>query len=352
MLVEKYKDKGLIYLCEKTKEGRATNFANTYILAINNKAFIIDTSCKKDRLKEIKAILKNYSAYVILCSHYHNDHIANNGRLASKKSPIIYHENAASKVRYLRTNSTGQMLEMFAQMDKKDFLLRIGFFGKKLPHILTKRKIYSDYIAKSILFITSYLYSVINIGIIYSGKKYITYLKDKEQRPLHLKVKNKMGWELDDNLFAISTPGHTDCHLCFYDKKNKIFFAGDSLNFLNPNDIQFGNIRESALSRKKILDIVKAEKIKILCQGHYPPIEGTENIIRYITAVIENHNKVYNLIKTEAKRQKTLPFKELYKKIYSIKDPLIQKLKKITFPRSTLVFLDVYLLKILQEEDL
>ena len=58
MLVEKYKDKGLIYLCEKTKEGRATNFANTYILAINNKAFIIDTSCKKDRLKEIKAILK------------------------------------------------------------------------------------------------------------------------------------------------------------------------------------------------------------------------------------------------------------------------------------------------------
>lgn len=350
MMVDTYKNRGMIYFAEHVKDGRATNYANTYILTAGSRKYIIDSSCGKKRLMRIKRILGHSREYTILCTHYHNDHIANNGRLAGKNSPIIYHQNALTKINYLRTNASGQILRMYKDMPKEGFLKRLGVFNDSIIRLLLKREVYSKYIAEPLLFTVSYILSLKSIGRIYSGKKHVRFLKPAEMTELNFNGIKTKGWLLDDSLYALEAPGHSDCHTVYYQKNNSILIAGDALNFLTPNDIQFGTLKETIESQKFLLDLAKNEKIEILCQGHYPPVTGNEKIVSYISEIIEKHEHIYNLTSTFIKNMdRTLTFDELYEKYCSINDPVINRLKKITFPRSTLVFLDVYLLKMLEE---
>lgn len=167
---------------------------------------------------------------------------------------------------------------------------------------------------------------------------------------LPLKGPDAEGWEIDDGLYAIESPGHTDCHTVYYYRKNRILIAGDSLNFLTPNDIQFGTLKETIETQKFLLALAAEEKIEVLCQGHYPPVTGNEAVTGYISDIIDKHEHVYNLIKNHVRdKSPDISFDELYSSVCRIDDPVIRRLVKITFPRSTLVFLDVYLLKLLEE---
>ncbi len=350
MINDSLKSRGLIFFTEKVKEGRATNFANTYVLTSGSRKYIVDSSCGKKRLREIKSCLNDDMDYTILCTHYHNDHIANNGRLAGVSAPIIYHRNALKKVSYLRTNGTGQILRMYREMEKEGFLRRLGFFSDRFIKLLLKRDIYSKIIAEPLLFIVSYAFSLRSIGRIYSGKKYVQYLDESGKVSLDFSGLRTEGWQVGDDLFALEAPGHTDCHTVFYQKENSILIAGDSLNFLTPNDIQFGTLRETIETQKLLLELARSEKVEILCQGHYPPVTGNEAVNSYISDIIEKHEHVYNLIMNHIRdNSKELSFDELYDKLCLIDDPVIKRLTRITFPRSTLVFLDVYLLKMLEE---
>ncbi len=347
---EDFKDKGMIYFTDSTNSDRATACANTYILSVNNRKYIIDTSFGKKRLKEIKSYLKGNDNYSILCTHYHNDHIANNGRLASKTSQIIYHRNAVQKINYLRTNASGQILRMYRDMQKEGFLKRLGLFNDLQIRLLLKRKIYSRYVAEPLLFAASYIMSLKTIGRIYTGKRHVKYLEDKTMSAIKLKGLKAEGWILDDSFYAFEAPGHSDCHMVFYLQSKKLLVAGDALNFLTPNDIQFGTVKDTIITQKFLLRLAKKEKIEILCQGHYPPVTGNENIVSYISDIIEKHEHMYKLTSDFIdKVDSGLTFDELYGRFCSIDDPVIKRLKKITFPRSTLVFLDVYLLKMLEE---
>lgn len=350
MIIDTFKDRGMTYFAEHVKEGKATNYANTFILSSGGRDYVIDSSCGRNRFSEIKAHLKRKCDYTILCTHYHNDHIANNGRLAGKTSPIIYHKNASNKVPYLRTNGTGQILKMYREMQKEGFLRRLGFFSDTFINLLLKRKAYSKYVAEPLLFIMSYLYSLKNIGLIYSGKKHVRYLEESSKTGLEFNGMETTGWRIDESIYAFEAPGHSDCHTVFYHRTGGILVAGDALNFLTPNDIQFGTLKETIDTQKFLLELVKKENIEILCQGHYPPVTGSENVVNYISDIIEKHEHVYNLTSSFIRKMsRKLTFDELYRRYCSIDDPVIKKLTRITFPRSTLVFLDVYLLKMLEE---
>ncbi len=350
MKVEDFKEKGMIYFTESLNSERATSSANTFILSVNGREYIIDTSFGTKRYKGIKKTLNTGRTYSILCTHYHNDHIANNGRLAGAGSPIIYHENAESKVSYLRTNASGQILKMYRDMPKEGFLRRLGFFNDNFIRILLKRKIYSKFAVEPLLFITSYLFSLKSIGRIYSGRRYVKYLKKIDRETLPLNSLKAEGWIIDNSLYALEAPGHTDCHIVYYLHSSRLLVAGDSLNFLSPNDIQFGTLKETIETQKFLLEFAVKEKVEILCQGHYPPVTGNKAIINYISEIIKKHEHVHRTLKNYAIEQSDgLSFDELYGKICSLNDPVIKKLVRITFPRSTLVFLDVYLLKILEE---
>jgi len=350
MINKDFEKDGLVYFTLPKKRGNGSDISNTYALNTGTKWYIVDTSCGRKRYKELEKFLKDKKDYTILCTHYHNDHIANNGRIISKTGEIIYHPNAENKVPYLRTNGTGQILMMYRDLDKKGFLQRLGYFSDSFIHFMLKRKLTSEYIMIPLLFIVSYLFSLKTIGRIISGKNHIRYLDNNKKIKIKVNGFETEGWKIDEGLYAIETPGHTDCHVMYYFSDKKILFTGDSLNFLTPNDIQFGELHSTIDSQKIILELAKKGDIAMICQGHYTPLENNKTITEYISDTITKHEHVYRKIRGYITSSNiNIPFDDLYKEICRIEDPVIQRLVKITFPRSTLVFLDVYLFKMLRD---
>lgn len=349
MINNDFEKEGLYYFTLPKKRGTGSDFSNTYALNTGSRWYIIDTSCGNKRYRELKEFLKEQKDYTILCTHYHNDHIANNGRVAYKTGEILYHPNAAGKVPYLRTNGTGQILMMYRHMDKKGFLQRLGYFSDGFIDFVLKRKITSEYFMVPFLFIISYLFSLNTIGRIYSGKNRIRFFDNTKKVKITLNGFKSEGWKIEEDFYAIETPGHTDCHLMYYHSGKKILFTGDSLNFLTPNDIQYGELDSTIESQKIILNLAEKDNVQMICQGHYTPLTGNDSITEYVKDTICKHEHVYEKIRGYINSENiNLPFDELYKKICAMDDPVIQKLVKITFPRSTLVFLDVYLHKMIQ----
>jgi len=350
MINREFENEGLCYFTLPKKRGNGSDISNTYALNTGNRWYIIDTSCGRKRYKELKYFLNGKKDYTILCTHYHNDHVANNGRVKCKTGNIFYHPDARPKVRYLRTNATGQILTMYRKLGKKGFLQRMGYFNERFINFMLKRKITSECVMIPLLFIVSYLFSVATIGRINGGGKRVKYFNKNEKVKIRISGFETDGWKIEDEFYAIETPGHTDCHLMYYYRPEKILFTGDSLNFLTPNDIQFGDLNSTIDSQKMIYRLVDQDKISLICQGHYAPIKNNRTIIEYVKDTINKHEHVNKLIRDSLNDMNiNLPFDELYKKICGIDDPVIRKLAKITFPGSTLVFLDVYLYKIIND---
>ncbi len=350
MINRDYEKHGLIYFTLPKKRGNSSDISNTYALNTGTGWYIIDTSCGRKRYKELKEFLKDKKDYTILSTHYHNDHIANNGRLTEKNGRILYHPNAKVKVPYLRTNGTGQILTMYRDLDKRGFLQRMNVFSDRFIDFMLKRKLTSRFVMPAVLFLVTYLFSLKSIGMIYSGRGRVRYFNNDKK--IKIRVKNFVtdGWEIEEGLFAIETPGHTDCHVMYYYSDKGILFTGDALNFLTPNDIQFGELNSTLESQKLILKLAENDKISMICQGHYAPIENNETILEYIKDTIDKHQHVYSKIRNYINPDNiNRPFDQLYSEICAIDDPVIQRLVKITFPRSTLVFLDVYLYKMIRD---
>jgi len=344
------KHRGFVMFTSTEKKERASHVSNTYIFETDGNCYIIDTSCGGKRKRELKKFLGNKKNYTILCTHYHNDHIANNWFIAKRGTGIIYHKNAASKIPYLRTNSTGQILKMYRDLDKEGFLTRLGFFSKKSARFLSGSSFASRFIMPPLLFIIAYNISFKNTGIMLPARKKIKYLDPAEKKIIKLNETTLSGWIIDKNLYAFETPGHTDCHIIYYKADDKTLFCGDALNFLNPNDIQFGNIEETFSSIDFIMELVINEKIETLASGHYHPIEGNDNAVKYIKDIKEKHEHVYSIIRSELQKCGiNLSFSEIFDMAGNLEDPVIKKLKRISFPVSTLVFLDVFVYKLITE---
>ncbi len=342
--------RGFAMFTSTVKKDRASHVSNTYSFESNGEWYIIDTSCGRERRKELKKFLSDKNNYSILCTHYHNDHIANNWFIAKKGTGIIYHKNAASKISYLRTNSTGQILKMYRDLDSEGFLTRLGFFSKKSARLLSESSFASRFIMPPLLFLIAYIISLKNTGIMPSARKKIKYLNQESKKIIELNGITLSGWIIDKNLFAFETPGHTDCHIIYYKSDDKTLFCGDALNFLNPNDIQFGNIEETFQSIDYIMELVINEKIETLASGHYHPIEGNDNAVKYIKEIKEKHEYVYSIIRSELEKCGIdITFSEIFDIIRNIDDPVLKKLKRISFPVSTLVFLDVFVYKLITE---
>lgn len=348
MIARDYEKDGLIYFTKRRNGGTGSDISNTYALKSGDQWYIIDTSCGTDRCKEINKFLREKKTAAVLCTHYHNDHIANNGRTAETDVKIIYHHLASLKTTNLRTNATGQILTMYRLLDKRGMLARMGYFSGTFIRFMLSSRFTAEYVMPPMLYVMSYLFSLFGAGWIYSGRSRISFLREDEKRRFSFSGAEFDGWIISDGLYALETPGHTDCHIAFYFRDSKILFSGDLLNFLTPNDIQFGDLDRALESQKNILSLAVNDSVKVLCQGHYEPVSGNTGIVEYISDIISKHEYVKKTILaciSNAEFDHT--FDELYNKILKINDPVIEKLARITFPRSTLVFLDVYLYKLL-----
>lgn len=345
-MLDKY---GIKMFSDTEKINRPSSASNTYIFSDNTKQYVVDTGFGSKRCKEISKILSKKDHFDVLCTHYHNDHSANNGKIAGKRSDIYYHYSIKDKIRNFRTNSTGQIVSMANSLDLDGMLKRL----KMLPDWLIVFIVFSSKISRKFssvfMFVFAYIYSWKNIGVINPGRKKAKYLEPADIKKINLDRIDISGWSIDDNLIAIETQGHTDDHLIYYLTDKKVLFSGDALNFLNANDIQFGDIGKVDDTIDFLTEFIEKEKVEVLLQGHYYPIVGTENIIEYICDIRDKHNEMYDIASCVIQSmEEPIRFDEALENLNAYPAELSQWLGKITFPRSTLVFLDVYLLKVLE----
>ena len=340
---------GIMMFSDTDKLNRASTASNTYIFSNKNNQYILDPAFGAKRRREISKVLSKDDRFDVLCTHYHNDHSANNGQIAGKHSHIYYHYGIKKKIRYFRTNSTGQIVTMAKYLDLHGMLKRFKMFPNWLISLIVFSSKISRVFPFAFLFFVSYIYSWQSIGQINSGRKKAKYFELANIEKISLGGIEIDGWHIDDNLIAIDTQGHTDDHLIYYLTDKKILFAGDTLNFLNGNDIQFGEIDKVDETIHILLEFIEKEKVTILLQGHYYPVTGTDNIMAYVSDIRDKHNEMYEITSSVIRSMEgPITFDKALHKLYEHPAELSQSLKKITFPRSTLVFLDVYLLKVLQ----
>lgn len=341
--------RGITLLSDSKKLNRPSSASNTYIFSTKTNKYVVDPAFGSKRCKEISKILDKKDPFDVLCTHYHNDHSANNGKIAGETTTIYYHYGIRDKIRYFRTNSTGQIVTMSNKLDLDGMLKRL----KMLPDWLISFIVFSSKISRqfssAFMFIIAYLYSWQNIGAIDPGRKKAKYLEPADLKKINLDTIDIDGWCIDDTLIAVDAQGHTDDHLIYYLTDKKVLFSGDALNFLNANDIQFGDLEKVNDTIDFLTGFIEKEKVEILLQGHYYPVVGTDNILDYICDIRSKHNEMYDIASLVIQSmEEPIRFDEALEKLYTYPAELPQWLGKISFPRSTLVFLDVYLLKVLQ----
>jgi glyoxylase-like metal-dependent hydrolase (beta-lactamase superfamily II) len=73
----------------------------------------------------------------------------------------------------------------------------------------------------------------------------------------------------DYKLRVIETPGHSPCHQCLYDDKNKILFCGDHILFdISPNITYWDELDNALKSYLENLDKVAKLEVKLVLPGH------------------------------------------------------------------------------------
>lgn len=343
---QELENKGIIILSDSKKLNGVSSCANTYIFSTMDNDYILDPGFGKKRRALVRKKTLEFKNPTILCSHYHNDHCANMGVVGSKKSKILCHNSMAEKISFLRTNGVGQILSMLDEMPVESTLKRFKMFPPWLVSILSFLSRISMFFPKAFMFLVSYLYSIKNIGFIYPGKKRIKYLDFSSENQPGLKSDSIKKIEIDKELTAFETLGHTDDHISFYHADKKALFTGDSLNFLNANDIQYADIEKLESTISFLLDFIEKNDVKILLQGHFYPVFGKENIKNYLVEIKEKHEEVSMIAKDIVYSfHENFSFDEALEKFMSHPSKTIAKIAKINFPRSTLIFMEVYLLK-------
>ena len=98
------------------------------------------------------------------------------------------------------------------------------------------------------------------------------FLKKEIQVPNFIKIdidldKTKEFKLGEETIEIIKTPGHTPGSVCFYNKKNKLLFSGDTLfaGCRGRTDFKYGSTEEIFKSLKKLM---KLEKDTLVLPGH------------------------------------------------------------------------------------
>ena len=135
------------------------------------------------------------------------------------------------------------------------------------------------------------------------GCKIIGSFSDQNRIPgIDIKLKENETFNLGESLFTvIETPGHTIGHICFYFKKQRILFSGDTLFSLGCGRLFEGTYEQMINSLLKIRSL--PNETKIYCGHEYT--ESNSKFAKHLNSGDSLLNKKITDIKN--KRAKLLP---------------------------------------------
>lgn len=209
---------------------------DSYII-IGDKNLVIDTGFNRPECEQAlrsafdELEIKGTDLFI---THLHSDHCGLVGKFADKNSTVYAGETDGELINFEAGNLYWRMLD--------DLFVKYGFpradFGSNTD--------------------------------IHPGRKYchteridLKYVKDGD-------ILNYGGYEL----MAVETPGHTPGHMCLYDEKKKILFAGDHiLGLITPNisiEISMENPLQQYFDSLKKVDKLD---VKLLLTAHGTPVK-------------------------------------------------------------------------------
>lgn len=216
----------------------------TYLIHRNNEIVFIDTGMNSEAL-DVKMALKELDLdasiiKAVLLTHWHNDHSAGTAVVKQlSQCKIFAHKNELAYFQKKQSNPVRRLADYIPEWGA--FVLFKGLIGDTVP-----RKVEID--------------ETVQDGDI--------VLNDFE---------------------VIETPGHTNGHVAYYDKRTKVLFAGDSLAVID------GRLRlmarpvtpDKAAARNSIIKMLSGRNIIAICPGHRNPLtknvsEETERFIHHL----------------------------------------------------------------------
>lgn len=347
-LSKKLGDCGVSFITDIRAEGRGAAIANTYFLDMGDQYYMIDAACGKKRLRRIRDHLQGRNCD-LLATHSHLDHSANSGAAVNLRSRIIFHPLVEHKIDNLQRNYTEITPAMINAFGVEGFFGRTGMLRPSMrKKLLFIQKHFPSFFSQLMKLVSLALLRI-NIGHIHSPHANVQYLSYADQRDLIFDGIHFSGWDLGNGIFALETPGHQNDHLAFYIPGRRIMFAGDLINFLNPNDILDGSIKDTHAGLQRMKMLADAGGINILALSHALPIVGSDQAVSYIRTIIAQQDEIFATVAgiVDSCSDKN-DFAEIIAKIYRHESELMKRVLKINYPRSV-SFIDVYVYLYLQE---
>lgn len=209
---------------------------DSYII-IGDKNLVIDTGFNRPECEQAlrsafdELEIKGTDLFI---THLHSDHCGLVGKFADKNSTVYAGETDGELINFEAGNLYWRMLD--------DLFVKYGFpradFGSNTDIHPGRKYCHTERIA-------------------------LKYVKDGD-------ILNYGGYEL----MAVETPGHTPGHMCLYDEKKKILFAGDHiLGLITPNisiEISMENPLQQYFDSLKKVDKLDVE---LLLTAHGTPVK-------------------------------------------------------------------------------
>ncbi len=204
---------------------------NSYVIKSPDRNLVIDTGFNRDvcysAMQEgLKALAIDLSRTDFLITHMHADHAGLVTRLASESSTIFF-----SRIDARVYQHPGNWQSMM------DYAAVNGFPGNELMKALHN----------------------------HPGFKY----SPKQVPDMHLIGDGDLIEVGDFRLSCLSTPGHTQGHVCLYEKNKKVFFSGDHVLYdITPHieswDYQVNSLKDYVESLNRVRDL----PVDIVLPGH------------------------------------------------------------------------------------
>ncbi len=223
---------------------------NSYVIKGDKRNLIIDTGfnrsvCYEAMQKGLSELSIDLARTDFMLTHMHADHTGLVSRLATEKSRI-YFSRIDSRV--FDDDNSWQPLIDFAEIN--------GFPADELQKALNS----------------------------HPGFKY-----SPEKKPVFTLIDDGDFIECGDyRLQCIATPGHTQGHICLYEKEKKIFFTGDHILFdITPHIESWAYTTNSLADYIASLDKVYALPVDLVLPGHRNFVGDLKNRIDEL----KNHHR-------------------------------------------------------------